>query len=466
MVNLVDHSIKYSQYNVALQFSKVFTCKYCKVMDKWYLWTKSKDHGGIQWIEDPKDIVVTEFREFLTTISRKASRDIDLTPSKQVSTQILIESSAYIKGALSELKTIKSVSTCPVEWDSNLWELNTPKGIVDLTTGFLRERTKDDLGLLYTLVSPLNEPPVKWLEFLNQACNGDAEMIGFLKRIAGFALTGITTPHSLFFLHGCGGNGKGTFILAIQTILNSYACSVKPRMFIETQQETHLSEYAVLMSKRLILCEEIKPDARWDKEKMNSITGGNNITANFMRQDYFTFRPRFKVLLAANDKPEFKNPDNSVVRRLHLIPFNHTPKKENHNLERQLEAEYPKILSWMIEGCLEFQEVGLNPPDWISQATKQYIADEDQIQQWIDSRTKSVGNDGGGQSSRMYESWKMFCKESGIESGSQISFSKKMFKKGFKVKNTSNFKRWIGIDLTDGEMDKIYELERKQSRGF
>ena len=54
-----------------------------------------------------------------------------------------------------------------------------------------------------------------WNAFLHRITGGDADLIAFLQRVVGHALTGVTREHALFFLYGTGANGKSTFLNAI-----------------------------------------------------------------------------------------------------------------------------------------------------------------------------------------------------------------------------------------------------------
>jgi putative DNA primase/helicase len=61
-----------------------------------------------------------------------------------------------------------------------------------------------------------------WLTFLAEATGGDQALIDFLQRLAGYLLTGDVTEEMLAFIYGPGGNGKGTFLGAIASILGAY----------------------------------------------------------------------------------------------------------------------------------------------------------------------------------------------------------------------------------------------------
>jgi putative DNA primase/helicase len=53
-------------------------------------------------------------------------------------------------------------------------------------------------------------------------------------------------------------------------------------------------------------------------------------------------------------------------------------------LKEKLQAEYPGILAWLVRGCLEWQQQGLNPPAKVIEATNEYRSDEDVMQQFFE----------------------------------------------------------------------------------
>ena len=97
------------------------------------------------------------------------------------------------------------------DFDRDPWLLATPSGTVDLRTGTLRRADPGDMLTRCTSVTPAERADCpRWLRFLNDATQGDAELIAYLQRFAGYSLTGITTEHMLMFVHGSGANGKST----------------------------------------------------------------------------------------------------------------------------------------------------------------------------------------------------------------------------------------------------------------
>ncbi len=125
------------------------------------------------------------------------------------------------------------------------------------------------------------------------------------------------------------------------------------------------------------------------------MTGGDPITARFMRQDFFTYRPQFKLFIAGNHKPSLSNVDEAIRRRFHLIPFTFTSAESaTRDLPEKLKAEWPAILNWAIAGCLEWQRGGLDPPAAVVEATAEYFAEEDAVGRWLEERCRRSRRDG------------------------------------------------------------------------
>ena len=81
-------------------------------------------------------------------------------------------------------------------------------------------------------------------------------------------------------------------------------------------------------------------------------------------------------------------------RRLLLVPFTVQipPAERDPQLAEKLKAEWPAILRWCIDGCLEWQRIGLAPPAIVRDATDEYFADQDTLQQWLDDCTEDGGS--------------------------------------------------------------------------
>ena len=135
------------------------------------------------------------------------------------------------------------------------------------------------------------------------------------------------------------------------------------------------------MGARLVSAVETEDGRRWAESKIKNLTGGDRIAARFMRQDFFEFTPQFKLVIAGNHHPGLRTVDEAIRRRFHFLPFTVTipPDERDHLLLERLRMEWPGILQWMIDGCVAWQDQGLNPPDVVRTATEDYMANEDTL---------------------------------------------------------------------------------------
>ena len=223
--------------------------------------------------------------------------------------------------------------------------------------------------------APAGTPHPLWTKFLERVTDGNAELQGFLQRYMGYCCTGFTTEHVFVFAYGTGANGKSTFINTIARIFGDYATVADMSTFIASNVEHHPTDLAKLRGARLVVAQETQKGRRWDETKIKALTGGDKITARFMRQDFFDFVPTFKLFICGNHKPRLASVDEAMRRRLLLVPFTVQipPAERDPRLAEKLKAEWPAILRWCIDGCLEWQRIGLAPPAIVLDATEELL---------------------------------------------------------------------------------------------
>ena len=139
----------------------------------------------------------------------------------------------------------------------------------------------------------------------------------------------------------------------------------------------------MLRGARMVTASETEEGRSWAESRIKQMTGGDPITARFMQKDFFTFQPAFKLTIIGNHKPLLRNVDEAARRRFNLVPFNRMPANVDRQLPEKLREEWPGILRWMIEGCLDWQENGLVRPDSVIRATESYFEDQDLLSQWL-----------------------------------------------------------------------------------
>src|SRR5690349_9593876 len=163
-----------------------------------------------------------------------------------------------------------------------------------------------------------------------------------MQQIAGYCLTGDVSEECMFFVHGPGGSGKGTFLRTVGAILGDYAVAAAMDTFTASRSDKHPTDLAKLAGSRMVTASETEEGQAWAESRIKELTGNERpISARFMRQDFFEFAPRFKLVIVGNHRPILKNPDEAMRRRFNLIPFIHKPAARDSRLKVKLEAEYP-----------------------------------------------------------------------------------------------------------------------------
>lgn len=154
----------------------------------------------------------------------------------------------------------------------------------------------------------------------------------------------------------------------------------------QSNHDRHPTDLAGLRGARLVTAVETEEGRRWAESRIKSLTGGEKISARFMRQDFFEFLPQFKLIIAGNHKPGLRSVDEAIRRRFNLIPFTITipPSERDELLPERLKAELPGILAWMIRGCTDWLERGLSPPQMVTEVTAAYLESEDAVAAWIE----------------------------------------------------------------------------------
>lgn len=335
------------------------------------------------------------------------------------------------------------------EWDADPWLLNTPGGVVDLKTGRQRSHDRADRMTKITTATPSGDCPI-WRQFLAEVTGGDADLQAYLQRMAGYTLTGSTQEHALFFLYGTGANGKSVFVNTLATILGDYAANAPMDTFMETRTDRHPTDMAGLRGARFVAAIETEQGRRWAESKVKNLTGGDKISARFMRQDFFEFFPQFKLVVAGNHKPAIRNIDEAMKRRLHLIPFTITvpPERRDKHLQQKLLGERDGILAWAVQGCLDWQRLGrLDPPQQVLEATEEYFEAEDALGRWLDERCVRESN-AKSLSAELFTDWKQWADAAGEFIGSQKRFSDLLITRGIeKWRNPCGLRGFRGIGL-------------------
>ena len=429
-----ENGIWFSEDHLAASFTGRYedALRYVATWERWLIW------NGSTWVNEQ---TMRAF-DLARAVCRQASAGCD--------TQALARAvgSAKTVAAVERLAKADRRHAATVEqWDADPWLLNTPAGIVDLRTGAMRPHDRGAYMTKITAAAPGGDCPL-WVAFLDRITDQDAELQAYLQRFLGYCLTGVTTEHAMAFGYGTGANGKSVLLTTVTGIMGDYATVAPMETFTASQSDRHPTDMAMLRGARLVAAQETEEGRRWAESKIKSLTGGDPISARFMRQDFFTFMPQFKLFIAGNHKPGLRGVDEAMRRRLNLIPFVVTipPADRDKRLPEKLKAEWPGILQWMIDGCLQWQERGLSPPSRVVEATSNYMEGEDALGGWIKDRCTPIDY-GRTESSDLYRDWRDWAEKAGEHPRSQKWFSQALEARGYQKAPKARHATFLGIAL-------------------
>jgi putative DNA primase/helicase len=422
--------------------------RYCYAWGKWLIF------DGRRWAEDQKGQIYRLAKKTVASIYAEAAAATDEQTREALGKWAMTsESRSRIEAMVALAQSEPGIPVTPDELDRDPWLLNVLNGTIDLRTGRLGPHRREDL---ITRMAPTKFDPKAtcptWDAFLFRIMGQDEELIGFLARASGYALTGDVGEQCLFFLHGTGANGKSTYLNTFESILGDYAVTVRSDLLTSKNTEDHPTGLCDLEGKRLVSTIEVEDGKRLAEALIKSMTGGDKIRARRMRQDFYQFHPTFKLFLAANHKPQVRGTDHAIWRRIKLVPFAITiPDAEKDKaLGQKLLDERAGILAWFVRGCLDWQRQGLSVPKVVAEATDGYRKEMDDLATFLDQCCFAhPGNESVRcNSTILYNVYKNWCEENGIKAPvSSKKFGGELNARGFMHKD-SNGVRWrLGLGI-------------------
>ena len=413
----------------------------------WLAWT------GSRWVADETRAIVraaTTVAPWWRSIAAKAGVASPKAIMKHANKS---EMAGGIEAMISLLRADLRVAARVTAFDADPWTLNTPTATLGFRDGGAWAHRRGDLLMKQTGASAPTGAGVAcpdFIAFLHKIMDGDADMIAFLQRAIGYSLTGDTSEQCLFILHGNGANGKTTFVESIRHALGDYAMSTPMTTFMRKREEGIPNDIARLVGARFVTASETQEGGTLNETLVKQATGGEVLDARYMRAEWFTFAPTFKVWMSTNHKPTIKGTDNGIWRRLRLIPFNVSipAAEQDRQLTEKLRREADGILAWALDGCAEWQREGLRPPASVLAAGQAYRAEMDVIQGFLDDCC-DVGPAHGPTSHRsLYAAFEAWHKENhGAHVPSPKWFGQQLEAKEIRMAPGNSERRRLGVGL-------------------
>lgn len=416
---------EFSDDGLALAFSTRYAGQllYVPAWSKWLRW------DGIRWAPDDTlhvfDLARVHCREM-------AAHAMEAHPKKGDGMADAITSAGTIAAVERLARSDPRHARRAEDFDADPWALNTPVGVLCLRTGKIRPHSGRELHTKVAGAAPAAGCS-RWLRFLEEITQGDAELVSYFQRLIGYTLLGVIPEHAFAFLLGPGKNGKSVLLSTVAAMMGDYAVTAMADVFTVGRNDQHPTHLASLRGARMVIVSETEAGVPWAESRLKALTAGDKIAARVMRGDPFEFVPAFTLWVSGNHRPVLRNPDAAMRRRMHLVPLTFVPAKPDLDLDKTLLAELDGIMAWAVEGCLIWQTKRLSPPATVTSATDAYFEEQDNLASWFVERCerRTTANVA---SRALFADWKRWSLERGEEAGTEKKFSENLQRLALKKK--------------------------------
>ena len=420
---------------------------------QWYVWT------GQRWKPSPRDAAFNLALKTVENIGLEAVRSSTPSEAEELrkwhkTSQSEAKTNAMLKMAAQH----ETISVSAGAFDSDRMLLNCANGLVDLRTGELLERGPEHL--VSKLVDVDYDPTAKcptFDKFIGDIFCGDKELIRWVQRALGYAITGSVNEQLLFIAYGTGANGKSTLFELINKLLSDYSRATDFELFLSNQKSDVRMMEAIgeLKGTRLALASESDGSKRFNETVLKRLTGGDTLRGTKLQQTAFEFKPEFKIWMLANHLPFARDGSHGFWRRIKIVPFarQFTTEEIDTTLPYQLEAEAKGVLRWLVEGAVAWHrrvsktqgKTGLGPCAAIDASVDQYRYDNDHASRFIEECLTVEDGAGRVGARDLYNIFSRWSHENGFDDlVSENIFSRRMEERGLKKKRTK-----AGVEYED-----------------
>lgn len=344
--------------------------------------------------------------------------------------------------------------------------LGVANGVIDLRTFEHRpHRQADHISKTCGCGFDASATAPTWEAFITEVLGGDPSLISYIQRLVGYTLTGHRGEHLLPIFWGGGANGKSTLLGALQAMLGDYAGTAAPDLLLQRGGTEHPTGVADLQGRRLVIGSETGEAGRLNEERTKLLTGGDQLMARRMRQDFFKFMPTHQIVMQTNHKPKANGTDLGLWRRLKLIPFTVTIPAERRDakLPEKLRAELPGILNWCLAGLRAYQQDGFQVPAAVEAATAAYRDDSDQLAGFL-ADCCVVGPKFTSTARDLFIAYTAWCDQNGERARSQKDLGTRMGERGFKVfRGTAGVRRYQGVGIASSDASDVSDVDSGMS---
>lgn len=351
-------------------------------MDRWMVFDK-----GL-WAPDETGLLMRMAKQLPKQVASEASASWDeITRKACLQWALQCERKKILQASIDLAWSEPGIGVMPDAFDKEPFLINTPSGSVDLTSSTLSEsRPEHMMSKITSVPFAANRDAPLWRKTLLEVFDGDEDLIAYLQRSLGYSLTADTSEHCMFMCYGSGRNGKNTILDTVRSVIGDYATVADPRVFLSSGQGDHPAGLADLVGRRLVMTSEVDDGQALAEGLVKRVTGDKSLKTRFMHQNFFEFDVTFKLWMLVNDKPKISKQEEGIWSRIRIIPFNvfiPAEKRIKGLSQRLITEEGPGILAWLVEGVRDWAKQGLNEPQSVVSATRDYREEQDTVADWL-----------------------------------------------------------------------------------
>jgi putative DNA primase/helicase len=412
-------------------------------------------YDGARWRPGPEDVWMPSARETIRGIFELGIKNTDNDQhEKLIKHALASERRERLRAMLSLARSEPGIMADDALFNRDGFLLSVANGTLELRRDVFRLREHRSCDLI-TRIAPVAYDPAapcpRWRQFIERILPEPAKR-DFLQRAVGYALTGDVSEQCFFILWGEGANGKTTFLNVVLRLLGDYALKANFDAFLRKTFAGIPNDVARLAGARLVVATEGPEGKHLNEGLVKELTGGDQITARFLHREFFTFDFVGKIFLGTNYRPRIDDPSHAMWRRIKLIEFGvEIPEGEqDHGLSEKLLGELSGILNWALDGCLAWQEHGLEAPEEVRQAVLEYRSESDVIADFL-ADCCVVSEGAFVTAKRLHEAYVRWARESEQRfTLSKIDFNARL-RARFATSKPKNVLTWRGVGLRASE---------------
>lgn len=421
--------------------------KYCPERGCWYQW------NGIYWQPSTQEEILEFAKETAGSFLDIAKQAMRIDPEKGGKFAKFAIRYHSLDGLTAMTKTARSDPRIRVryaELDADPELLGVQNGIVNLRTG--RFYPPDPTKLITRVAGvPYIEGATcpNWLQALDTTHEGDQEKIDFLQRAYGYTFTGYNHEEVMFCCYGFGENGKSVQENAIHHIAGDHVVTGDVSLLVHQKNGSSIpNALAATAGARQLSLNETQGGDELNTQALKMLAGREPVTARFLHQEFFSFKPSATPWYRTNHKPIVRDDSDGTWRRILLIHFRHkfTDEDKIPDIENRLEREGSGILNWIIAGAVDWFKHGLRVPECIRRDGQSYRSESDVLGQFLDEDVTQDPTHRVEQAV-LWASWRSFCQQNGHHPGTKNSFSRRLKERGFSAWQSNNRRYYVGLNI-------------------